>query len=593
MDFIQSFDFFSLPIALFHNLKTSYTIKTTLFLTFITSILCILLTFFRFYPLKTSSQEDFSAINFGFLINSNEPYNADHRLNMIQITQTKEKTLIYQQNIDFFEKIINCSLLFPNFYCFRLENLPQNLKELQLYLELPQKNIKNIDFYLDLPEFSSIPAHFNVSHSSNKIDKITIFLKDSLENSRISMSKLDTAIDALEISLILPQNLANNSIISKHLDVISYLGGLLFMLIFIVVGLYRPLLKLWLFIEILNQNYCIEFIDINQNFPQKESMKKSAFTLNFFKLRSQIPSKIIKKYPKINVSPSLQIMSDQIEESPCKKYPLRSYLTASPSFHINRYPKLSEKLQNLSKEEYPFNLNFARIPKKTLQEIEINSVHSEQSMDKVQNMHENDRKVNTLFGNRVTCVESEKLSSKELEIAGKHNKIKGFFSERGLQAPPVVGRVKKYGNLTLKFGFMDIINYFLRGCGLKIVNKRVDMVEKGINNMKLKLDIAIILRRFEEIDEFEKILLDKNQYKLFKEYINNKKVVLEQKYDIKNKNFEKMIHSEDFSNFSFNLDLMTSYRFIRKRGSQIDENLLRLLDENFVNALEKINISCS
>ena len=184
-----------------------------------------------------------------------------------------------------------------------------------------------------------------------------------------------------------------------------------------------------------------------------------------------------------------------------------------------------------------------------------------------------------LGGNSIGVAESEKVSIKDLKL------------DLVLTTPNKQQQQKTAMKLSLDLKFFDYFLLFLQKFGFKTMNKRIDLFLKGREKLLKGLDPLNIYRRLEEAEKLKLLVLDPSQLRVFNEYLRTCRVVLGEVEENKKADFTGVCQNDNFSTFSFNMDLIKSFRVIRERieNNVMDRRLLTLLDRDFVNAMEKMN----
>lgn len=527
---------------------------------------------------------------YSFCFGQNEKFTT--KVKTIEIIENNSQKTILQTELSSKNfLILNDSNIFVS-----SDNFSEHTKKIQIVLELQDMNSQQ-NFIL--------PFQFSAGQSINEVFflnfgqqiKITLdFDKYTIE----PLIALNNNPKILIFELWIPQIDMLKASSKPASEYIAYFGGLFFITYFVLKKLIvSPLCDFLYKIRLFNSIFCIQFTD-----PKDEvvkSSRKSGFFNPHLNSFFRIPTKnksLTKQKNKVNFSPKDEFFEkDKITDGKPEFVKLPKKIVHD--FSGSQFDEI--------KEDEPMSSN-NKLPIKRRHGIRVPTIEKQTLKNNMNNNNEGDKNP---FGVRVTCVESEKISSKEIKLELFSNKTEKY--KKNLKLPPLFSHAsdghintnkpenntpilaeKNVFNIKIKPKFIDFCVFLLKKCCKKVSNKNVDLMEKGFNIMN---EISSPLHYFKKNEEFEKlkrVLLDSNQLRVFQEYSKNLRIVLEAKNELLKPKYEEFFESHNLSLLSFHLDLMKSFQIVkeRKTQNQVDERLLRLMKGNdFLVILEKLNFN--
>lgn len=534
--------------------------------------------------------------SYSFFFNQSEKYTT--KVKAIEIIEnTSQKTIIQTEfNGEHFLVVNESQIIVSS------DNFSEQTKKIQIILELHE---------MKSPQNFILPFTFSAGKSINEVFYLNFGqqIKISLDYDKYIIEPIiisNNNSNILILELWIPQTNMFKVAAKPSSEYIAYFGGLFFITYFFLKKLIvSPLCDFFYKIKLFNSLFCMQFTN-----PQDDSVKssrKSALFNPHLNSFFRIPTKnkgLTKQKTKVNFSPKDQIFEN--DEKDKINYEKPEFVKL-PNKTIHDFS--GSQIDEI-KEDEPISLNNNKFPLKRRHGIRLPTIEKQTSLVNAMNNSKNEKDKNP-FGLRVTCVESEKISSKEIKLDVLSNKTEKY--RNNLKLPPLFthasdGHIKAHKpenntpvlpetnvfNIKIKPKFMDFCVFLLKKCCKKVSNKNVELMEKGF---KIMSEISSPLHCFKKNEEFEKlkrVLLDRNQLRIFQEYSKNLRIVLEAKNELLKPKYEELFENHNLSLLSFHLDLMKSFQIVkdRKAQNQVDERLLRLMEGNdFLVILEKLNFN--
>lgn len=425
-----------------------------------------------------------------------------------------------------------------SFSCYFLSKISSKTSMMKFSFSYSLNN--SASFYVEI-DIGGILYKITTDHSQRiKISNGKIQDLDDLWNSEDSLGKK---------LLIIELGVSSNSMksIMNPIDFLSSLGSLFFLFLWMIKSTIRPIYDIFRCQKALNSLFSLEFAE-----KKRKNIKEGSFERSFF----DISKKLKHEKKLLNISLSTQrVKSLEKIQKGLNFYTMRDSIPKKPSFNQIK-PKI--------------------LPQECEMQSEIDNSH---------NSHNSHKKQHFFLGNSIAVAESEKFSIRDLKIDQiLTSKKKPQFSEKSSM------------NLSLILRVRDYFFLFLRNFGLKFSNKRLDLFLSGRKRLLEGLEPLKIYKKLEEFEKFKQLMLDQSQLRVFNEYLRTFRVVLNELEENKKVEFVELCKSEGFSNFSFNMELIRSFRVLRERerldrldNNTVDRKLMTLMDGEFLNAMEKMN----
>ncbi|EAS04699.2 small GTP-binding domain protein (macronuclear) [Tetrahymena thermophila SB210] len=194
----------------------------------------------------------------------------------------------------------------------------------------------------------------------------------------------------------------------------------------------------------------------------------------------------------------------------------------------------------------------------------------------------------------------DKNDSNAIEIDQKkdkiHNKLKKLKEQSQKLKENHFNKLLEKQTKSMKLSIWEYVKSIFYPFGY--LKKKKEVIEYSINKLYYNLDILQILKRLIEVEKLKRLLLDKDQIKLF-DYLPKPTIysVLvsdnQQTQDDSKRNEIDLLYQDNRSPLQKAKEAYEAYRNIKKKekNSQLDEKIIEMLDPNLLSIFELQNFN--